>query len=57
MSIAAEIENQPGMKCLGQVPGIRERLYALTVERRIVNPVVADICEAARRRARAKPTS
>lgn len=48
MAIAAEIEEYPGMKCLGTVPGIRERLYALTVERRIENPIVAVICEAAR---------
>ena len=48
MAIAAEILEQPGMKCLGTVPGIHERLYAITVERRIVNPIVVAIFEAAR---------
>jgi LysR family transcriptional activator of nhaA len=46
--IAREVELQYKVKSIGQVPDVRERLYALTVERRIKHPVVVAICETAK---------
>ena len=48
--IAREVESQYRVKLIGRVPGIRERLYAVTVERRIKHPAVAVICDVARTR-------
>lgn len=46
------LENSPdyrhGLRVLGRVPGIRNRFYAISVERKINNPAVIAICEAAR---------
>lgn len=38
------------LRVIGRIPSIRERFYAVTVERRLKNPAVAAICEAARDR-------
>jgi len=46
--IAREVELQYKVKSIGQVPDVRERLYALSVERRIKHPVVVAICETAK---------
>jgi LysR family transcriptional regulator, transcriptional activator of nhaA len=46
--IAAEVERKYRVKAVGTVPGIRERLYAVSVQRRIDNPAVLAICDAAR---------
>ncbi len=46
--IAKEIEAQYKVRSIGRVPEVRERLYAVTVERRIKHPAVVAICEAAR---------
>ncbi|MFA7329534.1 MAG: transcriptional activator NhaR [Candidatus Delongbacteria bacterium] len=47
--LAAEVERAQQVRRVGRVP-LRERLYAVSVERRIQHPAVAAICEAARTR-------
>jgi len=47
--IARELAAQYRVRPVGKVSGISERLYAITVERRIKHPTVAAICEAAER--------
>lgn len=46
--IGSEIERQYRVTRIGVVPGVRERLYAVSVQRRINHPAVAAIREAAR---------
>jgi LysR family transcriptional activator of nhaA len=46
--IAAEISHQYDVVPVGVIPGVREQLYAVSVERKIKHPAVAAICEAAR---------
>jgi len=46
--ITKEVEAQYKVRRVGMVPDVRERLYAVTVERRIKHPAVVAICEAAR---------
>jgi LysR family transcriptional activator of nhaA len=46
--IAREVESQYRVRSIGKVPEVRERLYAVTVERRIKHPVVSAICEMAK---------
>jgi LysR family transcriptional activator of nhaA len=48
--IADEVCRQYGVKRLGALPGAEERFYAITVDRRILNPAVVAICDAARDR-------
>ena len=48
MAVAREVEEQYKVKAIGKVPNVRERLYAVTVERRIKHPAVVAICEAAK---------
>jgi LysR family transcriptional activator of nhaA len=43
-----EVGTQYQVRAFGRVPGARERLYAVTVERRIKHPAVIAICDAAR---------
>jgi LysR family transcriptional activator of nhaA len=45
-----ETERQYGAKVIGRVPHIRERFYAISVERRLKHPAVVAITAAARRR-------
>jgi LysR family transcriptional regulator, transcriptional activator of nhaA len=45
--VSKEIEAQYKVRLIGKAAGVRENLYAITVERRIKNPAVADICHAA----------
>jgi len=47
--ISRELQEQYKVSFVGEVSGINERLYAVTVERRIKHPTVAAICEAAER--------
>ena len=42
------IREHYGVALLGAVPGLRERFYAISPERRVRNPGVAAICEGAR---------
>ncbi len=46
--ITREVEAQFKVRRVGMVPDVRERLYAVTVERRIKHPAVVAICDAAR---------
>jgi LysR family transcriptional activator of nhaA len=46
--ISREVERQYKVEAIGVVPGVRERLYAISVQRRIDHPAVAAICDAAR---------
>ena len=46
--IAKEVEKQYKVRLIGNVPDVHERLYAVTVERRIKHPAVVAICETAR---------
>lgn len=48
MVVAKEVEAQYGVRFIGRVPAVSERLYAVTVERRIKHPAVVAICEAAK---------
>ncbi len=45
--ISKELEAQYKVRLVGTVPGVHERLYAVTVERRIKHPAVVAICDAA----------
>lgn len=48
-AIEAEVRRQYHVKTVGRVEGLRERFYAVTVERRLKHPAVLAISEAARR--------
>ncbi len=56
MVIAKEIGVQYKARLVGKVPHIRERLYAVTVDRRIKHPAVRAICETARTRVFSNPS-
>lgn len=45
-----DIKKMLDMRVIGRIPSIKERFYAITVERRLKNPAVLAICEAARDR-------
>lgn len=44
----AEVRRQHGVVVIGRVPEVRERFYAISVERKLKNPAVVAISEAAR---------
>ena len=46
--IEREIQRQYGVRVVGRTDSVRERFYAISVERRINNPAVIAICAAAR---------
>jgi len=46
--VAKEVEAQYQVRSIARVPQVRERLYAVTVERRLTHPAVVAICEAAK---------
>ena len=46
--IAAEVRRGGAVRMVGRVDGVRERFYAITVERRLKHPAVIAISEAAR---------
>jgi LysR family transcriptional activator of nhaA len=48
LAVRAEIEKQYGVKLIGEIPGIRERFYAISVERRLRHPAVVAISNAAK---------
>ncbi len=48
MTVAREVEEQYKVKAIGIASNVCERLYAVTVERRIKHPAVVAICEAAK---------
>jgi len=47
--VESQIAEQYGVEVVGRVEGVRERFYAISVERRIRHPAVVSICESARR--------
>ena len=46
--VAREVAEQHGVESLGQISGVRDRFYAISVERRLKNPAVIAISQAAR---------
>ncbi len=48
--VEAQITRQYGVKVVGRLPEVRERFYAITVERKLGHPGVVALCEAARTR-------
>jgi LysR family transcriptional activator of nhaA len=46
--IEKEVRRQYQVHVIGRLPEVRERFYAVSVERRLKHPAVAAICEAAR---------
>jgi len=48
LAVADDIQRMHGVQLLGRSEEVRERFYAVTVERRITHPAVAAIAEAAR---------
>jgi LysR family transcriptional activator of nhaA len=46
--IAAEVQEQYGVLAVGQTDEVRDRFYAISVERKITHPAVAAVTEAAR---------
>lgn len=46
--IEGEIQSQYGVRAIGRLDGVRERYFAITVERRIKHPAVSAVAEAAR---------
>ncbi len=46
--VQEEVMAQYGVECLGHADGVRERFYAISVERRLNNPAVVAISESAR---------
>jgi len=47
-AIETEVESQYNSVCIGRVDELKERFYAISVERRVLHPVVAAIMETAR---------
>ena len=47
--IRASVEQRWGVRAIGHAPEVRDRFYAISVERRLKNPAVLAISEAARR--------
>lgn len=47
-AVEAELRRQHGLKILAELPGVRERFYVLTAERRLRNPAIVALMEAAR---------
>jgi LysR family transcriptional activator of nhaA len=48
MVVEAQVRAQYGVEVVGRVPEVRERFFAISVERKLKNPAVVAICEAAR---------
>lgn len=48
--IESEIRAIHGVSVVGRARAVKERIYAITVERRIKNPAVVTITESARRK-------
>jgi LysR family transcriptional activator of nhaA len=46
--IAAEVCRQYNVRSIGTIESIRQRFYAITVDRNVKHPAVIAICEAAR---------
>lgn len=46
--IESEVKKQYGVRVIGRTTEVKERFYAISVERRITHPAVLEITEAAR---------
>ena len=46
--IEAEVQKQYGVKVVGRIEAVKERFYAISVEKRLKNPAVVAISEGAR---------
>ena len=46
--VGGELRRHHGLRPIGEVPGVTDSYYAITVERRIRHPAVSAICERAR---------
>jgi LysR family transcriptional activator of nhaA len=55
-TIEFEVKRQYGVRVIGRVESVRERFYAISVERKIKHPGVVAICETARERLFREPT-
>jgi LysR family transcriptional regulator, transcriptional activator of nhaA len=53
--VEREVIRQYGVSVIGRAPQVRERFYAISVERRLKNPAVVAICDAARQELFAPP--
>lgn len=49
-AVEDDVRRQHGVEIVGRIPEVRERFYAISVERRLKNPAVLAICDAARKR-------
>ena len=49
-AIEREVRRQYAVQVVGHVPDVRERFFAISIERRIKHPAVAAICQTARER-------
>lgn len=47
-AIDTEVEEQYGVQLVGRLDGIRERFYAISVERKLKHPAVIAICDSAK---------
>ncbi len=47
-AIEAEVKQQHGVQVIGRTEEVRERYYAISLERRVTHPAVAAICAAAK---------
>jgi len=47
-AVEAEVKSQYRVEILGRAPDVRERFWAVSVERKLKNPAVVAICDAAR---------
>lgn len=48
-AMRAEVEDMGSVVCLGPIPGVTERYYAISVERRVRHPAVTALIDSARR--------
>jgi LysR family transcriptional activator of nhaA len=46
--ISSEVQREYGVKALGRVGNVRERFYAISLDRKLKHPAVVAISEAAR---------
>jgi len=49
LAIADDVKRRYGVRLVGELEGVRERFYAISVERRLAHPAVIAISESARR--------
>jgi len=49
LAIAEDVRHRYGVRLVGELEGVRERFYAISVERRLASPAVIAISERARR--------